>query len=259
MKIAIIASAKDPAGMKIIQNLLKLKKFPARIGEHDVNIFQREEGIVHLENIDGEIEADIFVFASKHVSRAGIHSLTVHSLGNWNKAEAGGIERKIVPAPAALMKLCLKLLDDKAKDVHYEVIQEATHHGPFLRKPAMFIEIGCSEKSWTDLTAGRIVADVIIEAIQSYNCENGENALGIGGMHHCPNFRKIMLSSDESVSHVCPKHMLEFLDDEMIKEAMEKSGAKKIVLDWKGLGKEKERIVKLISEMGIEFRRTKDY
>ena len=68
-------------------------------------------------------------------------------------------------------------------------------------------------------------------------------------MHHTPNFKKI----DSAFGHVCPKHMVPALTKELIQEAMKKCNAKEIYLDWKGLGKEKERIVSLLE--GIKYKR----
>ena len=56
------------------------------------------------------------------------------------------------------------------------------------------------------------------------------------------NFKKILLNTEFAVSHVCPKYNLESLDKGMIKQAIERTYEKVefIILDWKGLGKEKK-------------------
>ena len=52
--------------------------------------------------------------------------------------------------------------------------------------------------------------------------------------------------------------MLGMLDKRMILQAIEKTIPKPdfILLDWKGLGKEKQRIVRLLDEMKIEYKRS---
>lgn len=255
--IAVVVSKHDVAGMNIARQLQLMQRFPAAIAGKKVGLFPVGTEIIRCENIDREIAADTFIFASKHVSRAGINSLTVHSIGNWAKAEAGGRDRTLVKAPAALMKKCLQLMSEKAEneELDYEVIQEATHHGPNLDKPAMFIEIGSSMERWADEKAGRTVAETIVEAIKESSVGKIKTAVGAGGMHYAQNFRKIMLNTETAVSHICPKHQLAVLDEAMLRQAMEQSEPKAelVILDWKGLGTEKERIKKMLELSGIKW------
>src|SRR3989338_3904991 len=255
--IAIIASKQDIAGMNIARQLQLLQRFPATIANKKVGLFPVEGELIRCDNIDRQIAAETFIFASKHVSRAGINSLTVHSIGNWTKAEAGGRNRTLVRTPAALMKKCLQLMAEKAEKagLDHEVIQEATHHGPYLEKPAMFIEIGSSEGRWNDEKAGRTVAETIIEAINEDAGEKVKTAIGIGGLHYAQSFRKIMLGTGTAISHICPKHQLAGLDEPMLRQAMEQSEPKAglAILDWKGLGTEKERVKKILEDSGIKW------
>ena len=52
--------------------------------------------------------------------------------------------------------------------------------------------------------------------------------------------------------------MLDNLDKEMIKQAVSKTYEKLdfVLLDWKGLGKHKQRIVDILQELRIEYKRT---
>ncbi len=265
LDFAIIASTKDAAGMNIAGQLHKIQEFPANIGGKKIDIFFVDDELIHCENLDNGIDADAFIFASKHVSKAGVNSLTVHSLGNWGAAERGGREKSLVSCPATLMKLCLALLEEKAsaKKFDYEIAQEATHHGPYLEKPAMFIEIGSEEERWKDERAGTLIAETIIEAIGSFGSsdKNEKVAVGLGGLHYARSFKKVMLSKDVAVSYICPKHSLEFLDAGMLRQAMLNSipKADSVIVDWKGLGKEKKRIELLLRSLGINYRRTSEF
>ncbi len=265
LDFAIMASKKDAAGMNIAGQLRLLHDFPAEIGGSRVGIFIVDDELIHCENIDKQVDAGVFIFASRHVSKANVHSLTVHSIGNWGSAKAGGRGRRLVKCPSALMKQCIKLLVEKASAAHldYEIVQEATHHGPYLEKPAMFIEIGSDEERWNDKKAGKAVAEAICGAIK--NLGSSENsvkaAVGIGGLHYASNFRKVMLSDSFSIAHICPKHELALLDAEMLKQAMDSSmpRASSVIVDWKGLGKEKERVVQLLRSLGISYSRTSEF
>jgi len=263
LDVAIIASKKDMAGMNIAEQLQQMQQFPATIGSKRTDLFLRDEPITEADNLDKEIDADIFVFASKHVSKAGVHSLSVHSIGNWGRAFGGGHDKNLVKCPAALMKICLKLLTTKAakENFDYEVIQEATHHGPYLEKPSMFIEIGSDEERWKDEKAGKVIAATIIEAIKNFDSKKIKTVIGLGGTHYASNFGRVHASEDVAISYICPKYMLESLDEPMLQQAMQRSipQAESVVLDWKGLGNEKDRIVKLLQDTGISYGRTKDY
>ena len=150
-------------------------------------------------------------------------------------------------------------LEELAKETKQEVIQEATHHGPYLETPSMFIEIGSEEKQWKDKKLGKLLAKAVYHLITT-EPEKCRAAFGIGGQHHTPNFKKVMLKTDIAFGHVCPKYNLENLTKEMILQAIERTKEKVdlIVLDWKGLGQEKERIVKLLEELKLNYKKSKE-
>ena len=273
MKSAIIVSKQDLAGMNIKQNLLDIYPFEEteeefegnkvhKLKDKDVKLYTAEKESVFCENIDEEIDADLFIFATKHQSASGVHSLCVHSPGNWGRAEFGGKDKSLCVAPADYLKAgFLKLLEFKEKEnMAYEVIQECTHHGPFLKKPIMFIEIGSNEESWQNPKAGEVIAKTIY-LLLTEEIKKNKTAFGIGGLHHTPNFQKILLNHDISLAHVCPVYQLENLTKELILEAMEKSVPKitLIILDWKGLKQYKEKVKGLLEELKLEYKRVKEY
>ena len=79
----------------------------------------------------------------------------------------------------------------------------------------------------------------------------------LGGSHYNSVAKKIILNTEYSVGHVCPKHNLKNLDSEMLKQMIEKSDDKVelVVIDWKGLGDEKQRVLKLLEENNIKYKR----
>ena len=260
MRYAIIASEQDPAGMNIRKHLLEDYEFIGD-GELDGNkvftygntaLYTIKEKLIHAENIDEKIDAEIFIFASKHVSKDNVPALCCHCIGNWGKAEHGGKDSSLVPSPAFLLKetfLRLNALKDKFPS--FEITLEATHHGPFLRKPVIFVEIGSNEEQWRNESAGKEVAAVIMDSIKAN--EKYKACIFLGGGHYNLNANKVMLRTDYAIGHICPKHMLSFLDEEMIQQALHASGASSAILDWKGMGKEKDRIKQLLDDMRIPY------
>lgn len=271
MKIAIIVSKKDPAGMNILEQLRLSYPFKAtnfkfenepiyeldsQIKSIDVKLYITETDSVHCENIDKSIDADLFIFATKHQSKTKIPSLSAHTTGNWGKAEFGGKDRQLCVAPANYIKEAIIKLEELNK-IKYEVVQECTHHGPFLEKPIMFIEIGSAEEQWKNKEAGKIIAETI-HSLVTREIPDHRTAFGIGGLHTTPNFKKIILNTGTALGHVCPKYNLENLDDEMLHQALTRSTrpADIVILDWKGLKEHKQRIKELLEKNKIDYTRT---
>lgn len=257
MKTAIIISKQDIAGMNI-KSFLDLD-----------NVHIIEKDTIFHENIDKEIDADLFIFATKHQGKSGIKTLSCHTQGNWAKAEYGGEDRKLCVAPINFLKEALVKLEevnnsDEYKDLGYDVVTECTHHGPYLEKPCMFIEIGATEEEWKHEKVGKIIANVIkylVDNADEINSKQYKSAVAIGGLHTMPNFKKVLLSPNVSIGHCCPKYMLEFLDLDMLKQAVDKTlpKAEMIIIDWKGLGPYKEKVTKLCEELGLEVKRTREF
>ena len=291
-KIAIIVSSRDVAGMLIKQQLLKNYGFEQVKGEsfegsavyslpvedYEAMLFTTASDSIHCEDIDKRIPAGLFVFATRHYSKAGVPSLTTHSVGNWGKAEFGGKDGVICPTSVPLLKLFLQNLAAVAKPKSSEarlgpvavmrlgsdsydgdVVQEATHHGPYIEKPAVFIEVGSSDEQWKDAKLASMVADSLIGGLGDYvTLENKfVPVVGLGGLHYASGFRKLMLDSDSkyAVGHICPKNNLANLTPELLQQAMNACvpEAKTVAVDWKGLGPEKQRIVGLLESSGIEW------
>jgi len=190
-----------------------------------------------------------------------VPSLTVHAPGNWGKAEMGGRKGELDIAAAAMIKSGLNELNKKVAEekLKYDVIQEATHHGPYLEKPCMFIEIGSSESAYNDEKAGKVIAATVMKILESSEY-NVTTAVAIGGMHHTPNFKDIQLSTNIAIGHVCPKYRLGELNAEQLQQAIDKTWPKKaelVIVDWKGLGENKEKVKRLLDESGVEWKKTR--
>ncbi len=264
MNTAIISSTKDLASMNIRNSLLN--KYPFKETEQildgnkihayeNFRLYTIERELIFAENLDKEIDADFFIFVSKHRSADNKPALTVHAIGNWNDAKYGGQEKILCISDGKILKAFFLEL---SKHENQTITLEATHHGPYIEKPVLFLEIGSTEKEYSDEKLGDIMADVIINAMKSYSSLNVIPALGIGGQHYSTTFNKILQRTDYAIGHICPKFNLEFLDEEMISQAIEKIIPKPemVILDWKGLGQEKQRIVDLLGKMDIKYERS---
>ncbi len=158
------------------------------------------------------------------------------------------------------MKECLKAMVRLKNEMHldYDVSYECTHHGPSLDAPAMFAELGSSPKQWCDEKAAEVVARATMEAISNFGKIEARTALGIGGPHYNMKFTKIALESDVAFGHIIPKYAIPYVDNEIIKQCVEKTLEKVefAVLDWKGIkGEYKQGLVKMLEDVGLATRK----
>jgi D-aminoacyl-tRNA deacylase len=124
--------------------------------------------------------------------------------------------------------------------LNYEVSYEATHHGPSLNMPSMFVELGSSEAQWSDESAARVVADAAMTAIVEFEKPTECAVLGIGGQHYNPKFTLMALMGEAVFAHMIPKHAVPNIDVEMVAQCMAKTYEKVTLalLDWKGIRSE---------------------
>ena len=277
MRFAIIISKLDPAAMNDKARFLESFPFKELAEEFDSNrvyeldgkednadsvkIYTINDRHVFRENLDKEIDADFFVFATTHKSTAGVKCLSVHVTGNWGKAELGGKEKQLCIAHAAYFREMFLELVKQAKEagIGYEVSVEQTHHGPFLEKPVLFVEIGCSESEWKDEEAAKVITKTIMNVLKR-KIEEKKSVIVLGGGHYNQAANKIMINTEYAVSHICAKFLLGCLDEGMLKQAMQKSipEPEMVVLDWKGLGQHKQHVKELLEKTGIKSERYKN-
>ena len=248
--ICIVASKRDIASMNIAKFLLLLEKWKDKgklyVREDMVLYFIDDEHIFH-DNIDEEIEklgysVNTIVFASRHASAAKKKTLSVHAIGNFGNAEYGGKDSTLIPCNPLLMRNALHLLIEKGLE-KYEVCYEATHHGPYLKKPCFFIEVGSTEKEWQDEKACKALAEVILEIEE----RNYEVAIGIGGGHYAPRFTDIALEKGVAFGHIAARYAVQHLNKEMLQKMIEATPSCKRVY-FHG---EYDKIKRMLTEMGI--------
>jgi D-aminoacyl-tRNA deacylase len=140
----------------------------------------------------------------------------------------------------------------------YDNIIESTHHGPTsLKKPILFIEIGSTEKQWKDDNAANIVCRSLFKVITRKNefCE--KVAIALGGNHYPTKFNKILLESEFGLGSIAAKHDIPYLDNFLIEQMVSRNIEEVTfaMVDSKGLGKEKSRILSALDDVGIEVLR----
>lgn len=287
--IALLASTQDAASMNVYNilssNSLEWKPTPIEFEETTVYVKEfphyyaylllTPNKSVYVEHIDVEIEdalstpIDALIFLTKHDSKSGRPSFSVHTQGNWNKNELGGNPKEIAVCPVILKHILFKQLElqnTKSKLDGFEVVNECTHHGPSIAVPSMFIEIGSTQKEWVDANAGEVLANALNAGLTIYSGELDANyatkptIIGLGGTHTCSNFARLVSEEKVLLSHVCPTYAIDTLTADMIKQAISKSTTTNtimqplIVIDWKGMSApQREHVIALLTSENMQY------
>ena len=246
MKKLVVGSTQDAASINIIRELGDV---------HEV--FMSDASIVELPELRDEKR--LLIVASPHSSKAGVKSFSVHTTGNFGKAEVGGLDKTLSTAPALYLGAGLRKFEEikNRENLPHQVTLEVTHHGPSFSAPIIYVEIGSDRKGWEDLKSAKAAAEVI-KYLLDFEPE-GTCEIGVGGPHYAPNFTKWTLN-DKNFGHLCPKYAAEKLDLNLLKQMFEKTTPKPeaLVMDWKGIpSSERSRIEGLASELGIPTRKVR--
>lgn len=260
---AIVFSQKDVAGRNIAKALIKkgFKKTKKKFynlpvyGLNDLLVFSVEEEIlsgVGLNEFVMKYSPELLLVASRHKSESGKPTLTVHPTGNYCEAKYGGNPKTLQATNANSMRnVFLCLLDDPPEG--YDVSLEVTHHGPTdIEVPLFFVEIGSTKTQWQDKEVADFLAEAILHGLKSK--EKVETVIGFGGGHYCPTFTK--MEEEIAFGHICPKYSADFLDEDIIKQMVDKTvdGVKYAILDEKGLrGKHKTLIKDILDKLNIDY------
>ncbi|MCW4021088.1 MAG: hypothetical protein NWF14_07680 [Candidatus Bathyarchaeota archaeon] len=268
--ILFVASKKDEAAANIADQLLKNHDFdesPERFCGNPVyskdlkngataNLVFIEQESINVQPNDFPFPLRLVIFLSRHKSRSGTPTLSVHTPGNLGEAALGGLPRAVSVSPASAMKAALKALKKarEAMNLGYEVSYECTHHGPSLDVPAMFVELGSSAKQWGDGEAAEAVARGAMAA--ALNIKSYPAVLGVGGPHYNKKFTKRALSTETAFGHIVPKYAIRELGVEVLRQCVAKTvePVKKVVLDWKGIkGADKAPLLKILDKIDLEI------
>ncbi len=261
----ILASTTDLASRTLAEALIEGQGFKSTgvdllgqpVFQRGSFLLARFEGmIVFPPALDEFFNPQAYIFLSRHSAESGIASLTAHTTGNFSaEAKFGGSGRELGRADPSLLKNYLRRLWERRDRVGgYKITMEATHHGPTsLQKPVLFVELGSSEKYWGDSKAAAVVGESLIKSLEEKDIWT-KVAVGFGGTHYPEKFTKMTVEGDMAFAFVAPKYALELLDEKMMGQMLQKSTApvRYAVLDWKGLGQHKEKVVGLVKQFGLE-------
>ena len=224
----------------------------------DIVLHISENNLLYLDNLDEKYpNTSCYIFLSQHRSQANVPALTCHSTGNFGHNKFGGKERELGICYPWIQKQYLIELNKRKDTVpRYDIIIESTHHGPTsLKKPILFVEIGSTREQWTDKNAANTVCDSLFTVLTRKQGICEKVAVGLGGNHYPTKFNKILLESEYGMGPIAAKHDLAYLNNSIIVQMIQRNIEKVTyaIVDAKGLGKEKSRILDAVDEVGIDI------
>jgi len=251
----LVAYQDDPAGNNMAKFLSQKMRKDGEIFRGDnYDLLIISTPAISADWLEEKYEYDGFIFLSKHAAESGVLALTCHSTGNFSEAKFGGNNKQMaIPHPNIQKKYLQMLWENKSKFSDFQITIEATHHGPTaLSKPTIFIEIGTTDKQWTDISLCNSVA-MLVDKVLSENIPSNPSAICFGGTHYPEKFTDELLHGKFALGTVMPKHALDDLDESMFFHILERNKtAKAALLDWAGLGSNKKKVIDLLGTTDLE-------
>jgi D-aminoacyl-tRNA deacylase len=257
-EVVIICSRADPASLNIFECLQRLATWRNHDGYWAIDNWRlliHEEKQIALSGIDDRLvdlglHPEVLVFASRHVSKAGMPWLGGHFTGVYENGERD----LSAAAPWGLRSFLCNL--SRVVPQGFQISAEATHHGPTdMKTPSFFAEIGSSEMQWQDPLA----VDAVARSILSLEQKDLPVFLGFGGGHYVQRQTELMLEAEIAFGHLFSKHKAIALDVDLVDDARQKSGAVYAYIDRKSLRSiERQRIEKILEELDLPIMRSKE-
>jgi D-aminoacyl-tRNA deacylase len=264
MLFTLITSEIDPASKTMMKYLQEDKKFKEIKNYYftsplydNISMFVSRGQLLFFDSMDVETnDTDVLIFLSRHQSKSKIPSLTCHFTGNYFTNSYGGNKFELGIAYPSLQKnYLLKIFQLREKVPLCDITIETTHHGPTsIKKPVMFVEIGSSEDQWLNLENASFVCNSLLEILTKKISPAKDIAIGLGGNHYGSKFNQLILNTEYGMGHIANKYNLPNFNKDMLYQMISKCYEKvtHIIIDQKGLGNEKDRIINLIRDIDLK-------
>ena len=184
------------------------------------------DGIDKEHEVSTGFSVDEVLVLSKHASASEVPALTLPAIGVpgetplGESARSGGIKGQAVPPSTRfgdMFRTMRKIAIEANLDKEYDITLEATHHGPLLDSPTLYLEIGSDEERWADSRAARVWAQTISVCLgmsedtqQREWLGEGDVMIGLGGGHYAPRHKAIISETEVWVGHILANYAIVF-------------------------------------------------
>ena len=251
----LVAYKNDPAGNNMAKFLSQdLEKMNGVFRGEKFDVLITTSPVISADWLEEKFDYDGYVFLSKHAAESGTLALTCHSTGNFDVAKFGGNSKQIaIPFPSFQKTYLQNLWKERKNFPDFQITIEATHHGPTnLSKPCIFVEIGTTPEQWNNTDLCNSIADIVKRTFNE-SLTQFSFAVCFGGTHYSEKFTNEIINGKFALGTVVPKHAMEFLDESLFSHIIERNtGVEVALLDWNSLGKNKQKIIELLSTTELE-------
>ena len=220
----------------------------------EVSLVELKEPTIYADYLQHVMRSDLIIIAERHTSAKGVASFATHAEGNWSaEAKLGGKPKTLSVAAPLTMLSALNLLN-KSKQAEIQLTYEATHHGPLLDIPSLYLEVGGNDQALNSKELAHTVASAIAHVTEREEPEYDKIALGIGGTHYPAKFTALALQGKYAFSHIMPGyHASEY---KMLAVAAQRSDPKPevAIIEWKSIkAQQRNQILGVLEEIGMEY------
>ena len=251
----LVAYKNEPAGNNMAKFLSQdLEKMNGVFRGEKFDVLITTSPVISADWLEEKFDYDGYVFLSKHAAESGTLALTCHSTGNFDVAKFGGNSQQVaIPFPSFQKTYLQNLWKNRTDFPDFQITIEATHHGPTdLNKPSIFIEIGTTQKQWNDVELCNSIAQIVKKTFEK-PLQQFPSAVCFGGTHYSQKFTNEIINGKFALGTVIPKHAIEFLEQSLFQHIIERNiDAQIALLDWNSLGKNKQKVVELLSTTKLE-------
>jgi D-aminoacyl-tRNA deacylase len=266
--IGICYAKSDDAGKNMASHIVGKYDFdgfeghpPIICDNGEAQVCELDSPLLEAEFLDS-FKFDLILFLSMHRSEAGVGMFSTHSLGNWGgQAKFGGRGRQLSYAAPISMLAALSNLMKISEPIGKRY--EATHHGPLLTTPSLFVEIGGNEEAIRNKEYAKLAAEAAYEAILSAkqnDVKYSKVVIGIGSNHYPEKFSSLAVDKGYAFSHILPKYAILNEDGsnnlDVLEQTLERSthAPESAVIEWKSLNSAtREETIKKLDEIGLDY------
>jgi len=239
----------DPASLRLAGALVAAGHFQAASDDGSVRVdagldaalFRVEGSLLQADFADRRVGAlppgrfERALFLSKHSAASGTTAFTVHPIGNLGSdVSFGGGPRTLAPADPAAQTSLLNALTAEGRPIEVPATFEATHHGPQMAIPSLFVEVGSRPQDWESALLCEAVARAVVTGYLKADLRVPPSAaIGLGGGHYHPRQTDRARRDGVPVGHLIPGYALADLDAPTLEQAVALSGARVALVDRK--------------------------
>lgn len=196
---------------------------------------------------------DRALFLSRHSAASGLTALTVHPIGNFGlETRVGGGPRTLAPPDPPAMTALLRALMTEAAPLGINATFEATHHGPRMDIPSLFVEVGSGPEDWENKSyCGAVARAIILAYLPASLPPPGPGSLGLGGGHYHPRHSDRARHAGEAFGHLIPAYALAGTDEATLRTAAEQSRATSVVVDRRSEPAAVDRAAAFLESLGL--------